>query len=887
MKKHLLYTILFCMAFVSVLQAQTPDIIQTKLYGTANLVKLEPDNLPPLTPINPHDYRRQSRRTFFWKFGDGGFSFEQTPVYTYREAGEYTAVMESTRIYSDDDIDNSAVDRAAVSVNVDFGNGYPSKRPNSDQINMEGSNIRLLTNRLPRSGDSITYILTYQNTCPFADNGTLTFQYDPGQLNLKYSETFKSEVTTSSSGEMTWVFDSLDTGKQRNIFISMAADTSVHPNDTILTHLIIQSACTTDTFSLLKTAVKSHDPNRKSVVPSSLCPSSPQPLCYTIEFQNYGSGPAETIQIRDYLSVLLNASTFLHVESSHPAALVSVTPPGPNRLVLWQFIGINLPGTQQAGYGSTFTDEDTKGFIRFCIMPELPLDPCSVIPNQAEIIFDCNLPIPTNTTYVTVQKPDCTDCCQQCPNTLLTDFVTIPHFGGATANAQVNCPGSGNPSSGIHYQWYPDVFLESSNTPQFLFFDTDGNIPAITYTLTVWNPMLCWYAVDSITVYMGGCFNGDELSIDQATSSDPSCPNADDASLELDISGGSPPYTLYSFNGCYAVSSSFSIPLVDLPPGIFPVAIEDGNGCIVRDNFLIANPIGLWVDVVSTDASCCTCPDGQIALIPSGGQAPYTYLWQNGMTDSLITGLVSGSYTFTVTDAQNCQFTTTVQVNHQVKLTLKALLEGGFNYDTQLMRTDLNDFGLLPTNQPFNQLPWNYTGTETLPNSLPEEVTDWVLVEFRTTPEIIAVQMAALIWNNGHITNPWAETDTAGLYVCGINLTTPYYIVVRHRNHIAVLSSSTVVIDNNPMYDFTISEAQALGTNQLIGVASGKFALYAGDFNGDGVITVSDFNVYTQQSSSINQYLPADANMDKNVTVADFNLHLPNASRIGYYAIRF
>ncbi|QQS28999.1 MAG: hypothetical protein IPM47_19530 [Sphingobacteriales bacterium] len=888
MQKQIYFYLLFvCFVIFERTEAQTPAIQQSKLYGSSNLLRFEADNLPPLTPVNPHDYRRQSRRTFFWKFGDGGFSFEQSPIHTYREAGQYTAVMESTRIYSDDDIDDSAIDRASAPVNINFNTGFVSKRPNNDLANLEGSNIRLLTNRSPRSGDSITYIITYQNTCPFEDSGSLIFLFNADQLNLKYSESFKSELSATSDGQIIWTFDSLAVGHQRNIFISMATDTTVHPSDTILTHLVIQSTCSTDTFSLLKTAVKSHDPNRKSVFPDVLCPGSAEPLCYTIEFQNFGSGPAETIQIRDYLSVFLNAATFLPVESSHPDALVSVTPPSPNRLVTWQFIDINLPGTQQAGYGTTFTDKDTKGYVKFCIMPALPLDPCSVIPNQAEIIFDCNLPIPTNTCYVTVQQPGCTDCCQQCPNTMLSDFVNIPHFGGTTAMAQVFCPGSGSPSSGIRYQWYPEVFLEVPNIPQFLFFDTDGNIPAITYTLTVWNPVLCWYAVDSITVYMGGCFNGDTLSIDQVTATDPSCPGADDASLNLLVSGGDPPYTLYSFNGCFAVSNNFSIPLDDLPPGIFPIAIEDANGCIVRDTFQIANPISLWVDEITTDATCCSCPDGESALLPSGGVPPYVYLWQNGAADSLETGLLPGTYSYTVTDSENCQFISSVQVQHPAKLQLTVLLEGGFNYDTQLMRTDLNDFGLLPANQPFNQSPWNYAGTETLPNSLPPDVTDWVLVEFRTTPETVAVQMSAMIWNNGNITNTWAETHTAGLYVCGITTTTPYYIVVRHRNHLAVISSSTIVFNNNPVYDFTTSAAQALGANQLIQVAFGKFALYAGDLNADGVITVSDFNLYTQQSSSVNQYLAADINLDKFVTVADFNLYLPNASLIGYNAVRY
>nr|HMS51952.1 hypothetical protein [Chitinophagales bacterium] len=57
-------------------------------------------------------------------------------------------------------------------------------------------------------------------------------------------------------------------------------------------------------------------------------------------------------------------------------------------------------------------------------------------------------------------------------------------------------------------------------------------------------------------------------------------------------------------------------------------------------------------------------------------------------------------------------------------------------------------------------------------------------------------------------------------------------------------------------------------------------AMFAGDINADGVITVTDFNIYVLQASFINQYARADCNYDSNVTVADFNLYKPNSSKI-------
>ena len=39
---------------------------------------------------------------------------------------------------------------------------------------------------------------------------------------------------------------------------------------------------------------------------------------------------------------------------------------------------------------------------------------------------------------------------------------------------------------------------------------------------------------------------------------------------------------------------------------------------------------------------------------PSGGASPYTYLWSDGQTSQTATGLVAGTYTCTVTDANGC-----------------------------------------------------------------------------------------------------------------------------------------------------------------------------------------------------------------------------------------
>lgn len=219
-------------------------------------------------------------------------------------------------------------------------------------------------------------------------------------------------------------------------------------------------------------------------------------------------------------------------------------------------------------------------------------------------------------------------------------------------------------------------------------------------------------------------------------------------------------------------------------------------------------------------------------------------------------------------------------------LRTKLWLEGVYSPFTNQMQVSDAFRNLIPLQQPFNQAPWNYEGSESL-TSMPSDAVDWVLVELRDAndnSQIIASR-AGILLQSGLVVD--VDRQTNGINFFDIAADENYFVVVRTRHHLAVMSSTATNLQNSAPYDFTLL-ANVMGTNQLQPLANGNiYGLFAGDFNSDGVVNVDDFNLFTSELADFNDYAHSDANMDRGVTVGDYNLYVPNASMIGVEAVRY
>ncbi|MBK6903103.1 MAG: HYR domain-containing protein [Saprospirales bacterium] len=82
----------------------------------------------------------------------------------------------------------------------------------------------------------------------------------------------------------------------------------------------------------------------------------------------------------------------------------------------------------------------------------------------------------------------------------------------------------------------------------------------------------------------------------------------------------------------------------------------DASGNTAICSFLVTVDSDLDLLLVPTSTSCAT-NEGTITTTPNGGLAPYTYLWSNGSTEQNLSNLSPGTYSLTLTDANDCTTT--------------------------------------------------------------------------------------------------------------------------------------------------------------------------------------------------------------------------------------
>jgi len=209
---------------------------------------------------------------------------------------------------------------------------------------------------------------------------------------------------------------------------------------------------------------------------------------------------------------------------------------------------------------------------------------------------------------------------------------------------------------------------------------------------------------------------------------------------------------------------------------------------------------------------------------------------------------------------------------------VKVFLQGAYDAINLNMKTTLNLNSFLPLSQPYSGAPWNYAGTESV-TSVPATAVDWVLIEIRTgtTGATKVATRAAFVLSDGSVVDMDGTSLVEFLDIAPSN----YYIVVKHRFHLAIMSASAQALSSaSTLFDFTSSSSQSYGLNPVKSLAGGSWGMYSGDGNADGIIFPTDVTLVYLVQANQSGYKTGDWNMDGIVFPTDVTLiYLGNANK--------
>jgi hypothetical protein len=273
----------------------------------------------------------------------------------------------------------------------------------------------------------------------------------------------------------------------------------------------------------------------------------------------------------------------------------------------------------------------------------------------------------------------------------------------------------------------------------------------------------------------------------------------------------------------------------------------------------------VWLNSIQTTSTIITTlfkTPVDFKLSYSGGsQTVRLYQLTNDTTFKIV---IPHEVTGITIDPDNWILNQSGTITHRNNLDIKVWLEGPFNGSE--MNTDLTGLADFPLLQPYNLPPWNYNGDESI-TIIPDNCVDWVLVELRDTtfgsPTSVATtinRQAALLLNDGRIVKP----DGSSKLQFDSTLLNQLYVVIRHRNHLGILSAFPLIYDMGVYrYDFTTSYLQVYGgINACKELIPGVWGMIAGDADGSGIIEDTDKTLVWETSAGGFGYLSSDLNLD-------------------------
>ena len=257
----------------------------------------------------------------------------------------------------------------------------------------------------------------------------------------------------------------------------------------------------------------------------------------------------------------------------------------------------------------------------------------------------------TATATVTITEPD-----------LLTVMLSPTHVScnaGMDGSIATTVMG-GTP--GYTYSW---VDADDMSMTVISTAATATGLSAGTYSVTVTDANMCT-ATATVTITEPPALS---LSIDPT---DVSCNGLSDGTATANVMGGTSGYTYSWTNSSNQVISTLAT-ATGLGGGMYTVLVTDTNGCTISQTVTINEPAALAVSLNVMNISCNGADNGSVTATVSGGTlgmgSDYTYSWSVAGSTNSLSGLAPGTYSLTVTDDNDCEFTTTFTITEPAVLT--------------------------------------------------------------------------------------------------------------------------------------------------------------------------------------------------------------------------
>ena len=150
-------------------------------------------------------------------------------------------------------------------------------------------------------------------------------------------------------------------------------------------------------------------------------------------------------------------------------------------------------------------------------------------------------------------------------------------------------------------------------------------------------------------------------------------------------------------------------------------------------------------------------------------------------------------------------------------------------------------------------------------------MVDWIWVELRDANDsnIVVAGKSGILQRDGDIVEATDDLTTPLLFDI-----TPddYYIVIKHRNHLSIMTSSVISLSTTTTTVDITSGSTAIsgGANAMVDMGNGVFAMISGDFDENGQIQNIDTNAIIQLLG-VSGYNKADLDMNGQVQNVDIN----------------